>query len=170
MPLPPKAVLIALALAAAPSTAAAQSPRFEGGSFERYLGEGLGNMAFTYRRTDTARNGLGLDFGAGVFPAALAVRIVRLQIDAGFARTQFLGPAALILKAGTGTRLDLGLEPGLVPGFQAGLAAVVRLQRDCGLRVDLTRRVSFPEGGTVSRWSIGIGLSAMPPRRSALSP
>jgi hypothetical protein len=171
MPLSPNAaVLFALTLAAAPPAVAAQGRAFEGGSVERRLAEGPGSVAFTYRKTDTGPNGLGLDFGAGLFPAYLAVRRVRLQIDAGFARTQFLGPGALILKAGMGSRLDLGLKPSLAPGLQAGAAAVIRLQRDCGIRVDLTRRVIFPGSGRVAQWSLGVGLTAMPARRPVPAP
>jgi len=164
---PASALLSCLLLAAASDGLSAQSSVLEGGSVERFLGQAGHAVAFTYRRTEASRRGLGLDLAVGIFPAALAVRLVRLQVDAGVARTQALGPAALVLKAGVGSRLDVGPSPEIIPGLQAGLAAVIPLERRCGLRLDLTRRVLFPEGGSVAQWSIGVGLTLLPGSRPA---
>jgi hypothetical protein len=155
------ASLVTLGLIAAPASAGAQSSAREGGSVERVLGAAGQAVAFTYRRTEASRLGLGIDLAVGIFPAALAVRTVRLMVDAGFARTQRLGPAALILKAGVGTRLDVGPAPEIIPGIQAGIAAIVPLERNAGLRIDLTRRVLFPDGPAVSQWSLGVGISVL---------
>lgn len=164
---PPFALLSCLLLAAESDGVSAESSVLEGGSFERVLGQGGHAVAFTYRRTEASRRGLGLDLAVGLFPAALAVRTVRLQVDAGFARTQALGPAALVLKAGVGSRLDVGPSPELIPGLQAGIAAVIPLERRCGLRLDFTRRILFPDGGSVAQWNIGVGLTVLPLSRSA---
>lgn len=164
---PKSALLSCLLLAAAPDHVSAQFSAFEGGSFERFLGQGGHAIAFTYRRTEVSWRGFGPDLAVGVFPAALAVRIVRLQVDAGFARTQALGPAALVLKAGVGSLLDLGPSTQITPGLQGGIAAVIPLERRGGLRLDLTRRVLFPDGGSVALWSIGIGLTVMSLRHPA---
>jgi hypothetical protein len=155
------ALLSSLVLAAAPDRAAAQFSSFEGGSFERILGLGGQAVAFTYRRTELSRRGVGLDLGVGIFPAALAVRTVLLQFDAGFARTQSIGPAALVLKAGVGSLMNLGQSAQIIPGLQAGVAAIIPLERRCGLRLDLTRRQFFPDGGSVPLWSIGFGLTVL---------
>ena len=168
MRLSPVAVLLAsLVLPAAPAALAAQGSTLEGGSVERLLGQGGDAVAFTYRRTEASRQGLGIDLAVGFFPAALAGRTVRMQVDAGFARIQWLGPAALILKGGFGSLLDVGPAPEIIPGLQAGVAAVVRLDHLCGLRVDLTRRVLFPDGQSYSLWSLGLGLSLLPGHRGA---
>jgi hypothetical protein len=171
MRLSPAALLVAsLTWHSLPATLAAQAVTYQGGSVERFLGEGGHAVAFMYRRTEAAWHGLGIDLGVGVFPVALAVRTARLQVDAGLAMTQRLGPAALILKAGFGSRLDVGPSPEFIPGLQAGAAAVIPIERLCGFRVDLTRRVLFPDGGRVSRWSIGVGLTILPDRRGADAP
>lgn len=168
MRLSPRSVLLScLLLAAVSDGVSAQSSVLEGGSFERVLGQPGHAAAFTYRRTEASRRGLGIDMAVGLFPAALAVRTVRLQVDAGFAWTQALGLAALVLKAGVGSRLDVGPSPELIPGLQAGIAAVIPLERRCGLRLDLTRRQLFPDGGSVAQWSFGVGLTLLPLRRPA---
>jgi hypothetical protein len=160
MRLSPQSVLLScLLLAAAPDGASAQGSVFDGGSFERILGSGGQAVAFTYRRTEVSERGFGLDLAIGIFPAALGYRTVRLQVDAGFAATQAIGPAALVLKAGVGSLMDLGLSTQLIPGLQAGVAAIIPLERRCALRLDLTRRQLFPDGEPVALWSLGVGLT-----------
>ena len=161
------ALLFCLFLAAAPDRVSAQVSSFEGASVERMLGQGGQAVAFTYRRTEVARHGLGVDLGVGIFPAALAVRTVLLQFDAGFARTQSIGPAALVLKAGVGSLMLVGQSAQIIPGLQAGVAAIVPLDRRGGLRLDLTRRQFFPDDGSVALWSIGFGLTVMTRSRPA---
>lgn len=164
---PQSALLSCLLFAALADGVSAQSSVYEGGSFERVLGLAGHAAAFTYRRTEASRQGLGLDLGIGLFPAALAGRTVRLQVDAGFAQTQAIGPAALVLKAGVGSLMDLGPSPLLIPGLQAGVAAIIPLERRCSFRVDLTRRLFFPDGGPVGQWSIGVGLTVLTRSRPA---
>ncbi len=163
----PFALLPCLLLATAPNFAAAQLSGFQGASVERILGLGGQASAFTYRRTEVSRGGLGVDLGVGIFPAALAYRTVLLQVDAGLAETQAIGPAALVLKAGVGSLMMLGQSAQIIPGLQAGVAAIVPLERCCGLRLDLTRRQLFPDGGSVALWSLGIGLTVMTRSRPA---
>lgn len=162
MRLSPKyALLSCLFLAAAPDRVLAQFSSFEGGSFERDLGLGGQPVAFTYRRTEVSRGGLGIDLGVGIFPAALAARAVLLQFDAGIAQALVIGPATLVLKAGAGSLLNLGQSVQVIPGLQAGVAAIIPLERRCGLRLDLTRRQLFPASGSLGLWSIGFGFTVM---------
>jgi hypothetical protein len=151
-------LLSCLILAAAPARGLAQVS-FQGASVERLLGQGGQAVAFTYRRTEASRHGLGVDLAVGIFPAALGVRTVLLHFDAGFAKTQAIGPAALVLKAGAGSLMAVGQSARIIPGLQAGVAAIIPLERRCALRLDLTRRQLFPVGGPVARWSIGFGLT-----------
>jgi hypothetical protein len=166
---PASALLSCLLLAATSEGVSAQSSVLEGGSVERYLGLPGHAVAFTYRRTEVSRLGFGIDLAVGIFPAALAGSTARLLIDAGFARTQALGAARLVLKAGMGSRLDVGPSPEFIPGLQAGVAAVIPLERGAGLRVDLTRRQVFPDGGSVAQWSVGVGVAILPLRPPASS-
>jgi hypothetical protein len=160
MPLSPQSILLScLLLAAAPDGVSAQSSAFDGGSFERILGSGGQAVAFTYRRTEVSQRGLGLDLAVGFFPAALGFRTLRLQVDAGFGATQAIGPASLVLKAGVGNLMDIGLSTQLIPGLQAGVAAIIPLERRCAFRLDLTRRQLFPDGAPVALWSLGVGLT-----------
>jgi len=86
---------------------------------------------------------------------------VLLQFDAGFAQALAIGPATLVLKAGVGSLLNLGQSAQVIPGLQAGVAAIIPLERRCGLRLDLTRRQVFPESGSIGLWSIGFGFTVM---------
>jgi hypothetical protein len=158
---PRYALLSCLFLAAAPDRVLAQFSSFEGGSFERDLGLGGQPVAFTYRRTEVSRGGLGLDLGVGIFPAALAARAVLLQFDAGFAQALAIGPATLVLKTGVGSLVNLGQSVQVIPGLQAGVAAIIPLERRCGLRLDLTRRQIYPQSGSIGLWSIGFGFTVM---------
>jgi hypothetical protein len=170
MRLSPKSLLLSgLLLTASPNGLSAQSSVFDGGGFERILGSGGGNLALSYRRTELSRRGFGLDLGIGLFPAALGFRTVRLQVDAGFAATQAIGPAALVLKAGVGSLMDLGQLTQLIPGLQVGVAAIIPLERRCAFRLDLTRRQLFPDGEPVGLWSLGVGLTVRSSRRPASS-
>ena len=164
---PQSALLSCLLLAAMAHGASAQSSVLGGGGFERILGLSGDAVAFTYRRTEVSRRGSGLDLAIGLFPAALGMRTVRLQVDAGFAATQTIGPAALVLKAGVGSLMDLGLLTQLIPGLQAGVAAIIPLERRCALRLDLTRRQLFPDGEPVALWSLGVGLTVRSAGRPA---
>lgn len=160
MPLSPRfALLSCLLLAAAPDGVSAQSSVFDGGGFERILGLSGDAVAFTYRHTEVSRRGVGLDLAIGIFPAALGFRTVRLQVDGGFAATQAIGPADLVLKAGVGSLMDLGQLTQLMPGLQAGMAAIIPLERRCAFRLDLTRRRLFLDGEPVGLWSLGVGLT-----------
>ena len=164
---PQSALLSCLLLAAMAHGASAQSSVLGGGGFERILGLSGDAVAFTYRRTEVSRRGSGLDLAIGLFPAALGMRTVRLQVDAGFAATQTIGPAALVLKAGVGSLMDLGVSTRLIPGLQAGVAAIIPLERRCALRLDLTRRQLFPDGEPVALWSLGVGLTVRSAGRPA---
>jgi hypothetical protein len=161
------ALLPCLLLVTWPDFAVAQFSSFQGGSFERILGLGGEATTFTYRRTEVSRGGIGVDLGVGIFPAALAYRTVLLQFDAGFARTQAIGPAALVLKAGVASLTYLGQSAQIIPGLQAGVAAIIPLERRGSLRLDLTRRQFFPDGGSVALWSLGVGLTVMTRSRPA---
>jgi hypothetical protein len=139
----------------------AQFSSFEGGSFERVLGLGGQAVAFTYRRTEASWHGLGVDLAVGIFPAALADRTVLLQLDAGFARTQAIGPATLVLKAGASSMMNLGQSAQIIPGLQVGVATIIPLERRSGLRLDLTRRQFLADGESVALWSIGFGFTVL---------
>jgi hypothetical protein len=164
---PRYALLSCLFLAAAPGRVLAQFSSFEGASVERLLGLGGQAVAFTYRRTEASQHGLGVDLAVGIFPAALAFRTALLQVDAGFARTQAIGPAALVLKAGVGSLMNLGQSAQIIPGLQVGVATIIPLERRGSLRLDLTRRQLFRDGGSVALWSIGLGLTVLTRSRPA---
>jgi hypothetical protein len=155
------ALLPCLFLAAVPARVLAQLSSFQGASVERLLGLGGEAVAFTYRRTEASRHGLGVDLALGIFPAALAYRTVLLQVDAGLAKTQVIGPAALVLKAGVGSLMNVGQSAQIIPGLQVGVATIIPLERRGSLRLDLTRRLLFGDGGSVALWSLGVGLTVM---------
>jgi hypothetical protein len=158
-------------LAFAPSTGSGQSHRITGISVERfYVGDGrFTAVDFRFTRLDHRRS--GLDLNLGLVPVALQGGLVVLDLDFGAAQGLAIGPATLLLKGGAGTFLALGLhaEREFYPGLQAGLAALVPVQRQLALRLDLSRRVYFPAGGSFQMWSAGVGFAvvrALPIRQS----
>lgn len=142
----------------------AQSRLF-GPSIERFS-EGEGSfVTLGFRRTDLGRSGNGVDVAVGLVPQGLGVKMLLLQVDAGFAQALPVGPATVLLKGGFGNFVALGAQTELYPGLQAGIAAVIPLERRCALRVDLTRRFYSPRDGLSARWSIGFSLAEPLARR-----
>lgn len=116
-------------------------------------------MVLAYRRTDLGRNGVGLDFGLGLVPQALAGRVALVEVEAGLAGARTVGPVTLMLKAGVGSFVAMFAENEIYPGLQVGATALVPLQRRCSLRLDSSRHFYFTQDGNFRLWSIGIGLS-----------
>jgi hypothetical protein len=165
MRLPLVAVLATATLLTGGTAESWAQSRIVGPSVERFS-EGDGNfVTLGLRRTDLARSGNGVDVAVGLVPEALGARVLLLQVDAGFARALPIGPATVLLKSGMGNFLALGAQTELYPGVQAGIGLVLPLQRRLRLRVDLTRRLYFPQDGRLGLWSVSVGLDELPARR-----
>jgi hypothetical protein len=153
----------ALLLTVSPARGVGQSwDHLSGASVERYFQGDQSFIAVSYRRTELERGGVGLDFGLGLVPQELRSNVVLMGLDVGLAGARRLGPATVMLKGGVSSFVTFWAENELYPGLQAGIAAVVPLERRCGLRLDLARHVYFPARGTFQLWSIGIGLTVHP--------
>lgn len=149
----------ALLLIAAPGSVAGQSGlRISGVSVERFSGDDYRFVALAYRRTELARSGAGLDLGLGLVPELLRARVALVEVDVGPTRAQSIGPVTLLLKGGVSSFIALLAENEFYPGLQAGVAAIIPLERRCGLRLDLNRHFYFPQEGPFQLWSVGIGL------------
>lgn len=145
--------------------ARAQVARFEGASIERFRGEYLRLNVVNYRRTDLTAHGYGSDVAIGLAPDYLGHRTLLLDLDLGFASAVPIGPARLLLKGGAAGFFGIGQVNDLYPGLHAGVGAAIPLERRCYVRLDLNRRIYFlPDEGAIRLWSVGIGLSAGPPR------
>jgi hypothetical protein len=165
MRLPLIAVLATATLLTGGTAESWAQSRIFGPSVERFS-EGEGSfVTLGFRRTDLARSGNGVDVAVGLVPQGLGVKMLLLQVDAGFAQALPVGPATVLLKGGFGNFLALGAQTELDPGVQAGIAAVIPLQRRCAVRVDLTRHFYFPRDGQYGLWSLSFGLAVPPPRR-----
>jgi hypothetical protein len=164
---PPLPILAAAALLlTTPTDGTGQSrPHVSGVSLQRFSETDQRFVALAYRRSDLARDGAGLDFGLGLVPQELRARVALVELDVGLARAQSIGPVALLLKGGTSSFIAMIGENELYPGLKVGVAALVPLERRCGLRLDLDRHFYFPRGGTFRLWSLGIGLAVLPASR-----
>ena len=153
----------ALPLAGAPTPGAGQSRQaISGVSIERFSEDEYHFTALAYRRTDLTPGWAGLDFGLGLVPNQLRARVALVEIDAGLARAQTVGPVTLMLKGGVGSFIAMFAENEFYPDLQVGLGAVVPLERRSALRLDLNRHFYFPGDGPFQLWSIGLGLVVLP--------
>lgn len=157
------ALAAALPLAGAPTPGAGQASQIISGvSIERFSEHEYHFTALAYRRTDLTPGWAGLDFGLGLVPNQLRARVVLVEIDAGLARVQAVGPVALMLKGGVSSFVAMIGENEFYPGLQVGLGALVPLERRAALRLDLNRHFYFPGDGPFQLWSIGLGLVVLP--------
>jgi hypothetical protein len=156
-------LVVACLLVAAPRDGCARSSRLTGLSVERFYGRGAPFSTLTYRRTQLGRDAGGGDLACGLVPAALNAGVILLALDFGIARSLPAGPATLLLKAGTGNIVAVGLYSDFYLGIQAGVGVLVPLERRAHLRVDVSRRLYLSAHESFPMWSIGAGIAVRPP-------
>jgi hypothetical protein len=163
------ATISILVLAPSPSLAA-QSNRARiapsmGVSVDRFLYEDEGTTALSFRYSDLRRR-VGTEVGAFFFPDALRSRILLLALDLGPAYNSPGADLKLLGKAGFSGLTAIGGQVELHPGLHAGGGLLFRIGEMSAIRVDLTRHVYLIDHRTQGRWSIGLGLNAMPRRKA----
>jgi hypothetical protein len=135
-----------------------------GASFERFENISQGPVAFTFRRSRLTGGGPAEDLAVRLFPEALSERVALIGVDAGVREVLARGPVGLLVKGGVSPLVRLG--PGqfdLIPGLEAGVGTLIRVQRRAALRIDLTHHTFFSDGEHYNIWSFGVGLVALPP-------
>jgi uncharacterized membrane protein YdjX (TVP38/TMEM64 family) len=162
---------LGFSLASSPERVAAQEPagsRLEGisrgVSMDRFIYEGTGETAFSFRLSHLRPGRLGNELSVSVFPRLLAAQALIFAPDFGAAYNVSIPHATLLLKAGGSALTGLAADVVFVPGAHVGAGLVVRIDDRTGIRIDATRHFYRNTGETEAIWSIGVGFAALPRR------
>jgi hypothetical protein len=157
---------------AAPAKLAAQMPTSSrlqgvsvGASLDRFIYEGTGATAFTYRRSDLRPGRLSSEFSVSFFPQLLVAQALLFAPDFGAAYHVSMPQSTLLIKAGGSALTGVGTEVVFIPGAHLGAGLILRIDGQTGIRVDATRHFYTDAGETEAIWSIGIGLASLRPQR-----
>lgn len=156
---------------ASPQRLLAQGPassRLEGISrgvgMDRFIYEGTGVTAFSYRFSDLRPGRLGSELSVSVFPELLAAQALVFAPSFGAAYNISIPHATLLIKAGGSAITGLATDVVFVPGAHLGAGIVVRIDDRTGIRIDAARHFYMSTGETEAVWSIGVGFAALPRR------
>jgi hypothetical protein len=133
-----------------------------GGSMDRFLYEGTGVTALSFRVTALRHNAVGTELGVSLFPEALEYGALLLAPDVGPAYNISLPGATVLLKAGASALLGLGGVFAGVPGVHLGGGVLLRAGPRAALRVDVIRHWYLSDQEFEPIWSIGVGFSGLP--------
>jgi hypothetical protein len=154
-------------LTASPPSLAAQSPGLlngpaVGGSLDRFIYEGEGVTAFTFRYSDLRSRTVGSEIGVSLFPDAPGDGALYLAPDLG-AAFNASGPGVTVLaKVGISTLTALGGGFAFIPGYHWGAGLIVRIGARSGIRLDAVRHFYLAGDGTEGIWSLGLGFTSLP--------
>jgi hypothetical protein len=137
----------------------------KGASLDRFIYEGTGATAFSFRFSGLRPGGLGPELSVSFFPRALIARALLFAPDFGAAYNVSIPHATLLLKAGGSALTGLATDVVFVAGAHVGAGIVVRIDERTGIRLDAARHSYFDTGETEAIWSIGLGFTALRPRR-----
>lgn len=136
-----------------------------GVSMDRFIEDGSGTMAMSYRYSDLRPGGLGLEFGVSSFPQTLFFGILHLMPDVGAAYNIPLPMGSVLLKAGGSAVWVLGGDaPGgyVTPGLHVGAALIAQTGSRSGVRIDVIRHHYFEHGREIQPvWSMGLGFAIL---------
>jgi hypothetical protein len=155
-----------------PQQLAAQEPsssRLEGiskgASLDRFIYEGTGETAFSFRLSGLRPGRLGPELSVSFFPKALIARALLFAPDFGAAYNLSIPGVTLLIKAGGSALTGVATDVVFVPGAHVGAGIVVRIDERTGIRIDAARHYYIGTGEIEAIWSIGFGLTAFRPRR-----
>jgi hypothetical protein len=163
-------VVVALALSALASGLAAQDtlPGLKpalGASVDRFIYDGHGITAVSFRYSGLKPNRLSTEIGAALFPDALQVGALLLAPDFGAAYDVRGHNFDLLLKGGISTLMGVGGGFAFQPGYHLGSGLLIRTGEASGLRLDVVRHAYLIDHETEAIWSVGIGFTSLPRRK-----
>jgi hypothetical protein len=133
-----------------------------GASMDRFIYDGIGETAFTFRRSDLRPGTMGTELSVSLLPRALAAQALVLLPDFGPAYNVSLSRATLLIKAGGSAITGLARDVVFVPGAHVGAGFVLRIDERTGIRVDAAHHWYMNPEDTDPVWSIGIGFTGLP--------
>ena len=141
----------------------------KGASLDRFLYDGAGETAFSFRLTEFRPGAFGPDLSASMFPQALAVPALVWATDFGGAYNVSRSNMTILLKGGASALTGIANDILFVPGVHVGAALIIHLDNHTGMRLDGVRHYYFEDGETEPIWSIGLGFCTLPGLRSKSS-
>jgi hypothetical protein len=140
-----------------------------GGSVDRFIYEGDGLTAFSFRYSGLRSRTIGSEIGVSLFPDGLRAGALLLAPDLGGAFNAS-GPGFTVLaKGGLSTLTVLGAGFAFIPGYHLGGGLILRIGARSGLRLDAVRHFYMRDNETEAIWSVGLGFTALPQRAQGSS-
>jgi hypothetical protein len=137
----------------------------KGAGMDRFIYDGIGITAFTFRQSDLRPGQLTPEFGISFFPEAVAALTLLFAPDFGAAYNVAIPHATLLLKAGGSAITGVATDVVFVPGAHLGAGLVLRIDDRTGIRIDAARHFYWGTGETDAIWSIGLAFTSLRPPR-----
>jgi hypothetical protein len=135
-----------------------------GAGLDRFVYDGFGVTALTYRRSELRPGRLGSELSVSFFPQVLAARALLFAPDIGAAYNLSLSHSTVLIKAGASVLTGLGTDLVFVPGAHLGAGMILRIDDRTGVRIDAIRHFYMDTGETAAVWSLGLALASLPRR------
>jgi hypothetical protein len=133
---------------------------------DRFIYDGHGITAVSFRYSGLKPNTLSTEIGAALFPDALQAGALLLAPDFGAAYNARGRGFDLLLKAGLSSLVGVGGGFAFQPGFHLGSGLLIRTGEASGIRLDVVRHAYLIDQETEAIWSVGIGFTSLPRRKS----
>ncbi len=138
-----------------------------GASVDRFIYEGAGITAVSFRYSRLKARQLGTEVGVSLFPDALQAGALYLAPDLGAALSIPGSGFSGLLKAGVSTLTALGGGFVFEPGFHFGGGMIIQTGKRSGVRLDVIRHYYLIDNETEGLWSVGLGFTALAGRPKA---
>ena len=132
-----------------------------GASVDRFIYEGAGITAVSFRYTGLRARQVGSEIGVSLFPDALSAGSLYLATDLGAAYSAPGTGFSLLFKGGVSTLTALGGGFAFEPGFHFGTGMIVQTGQRSGVRLDVIRHYYLIDNETEGLWSLGVGFTAL---------
>jgi hypothetical protein len=133
-----------------------------GVSVDRFIYEGDGLTAVSFRYSALRPRKVGTEFSVSVFPDAISGGALLLAPDLGPAFNATGPDMNLLFKAGFSSLAGLGGSFLFYPGIHFGSGLVMRAGEATGVRVDVIRHIYLVDQETDGLWSLGLGITSLP--------
>jgi len=133
-----------------------------GASVDRFLYEGEGITAVSFRYSGLKPKTVATEVGVSFFPDALDAEALLFAPDVG-AAYDFSGKGVdLLLKAGLSALTALGNGFAFEPGYHFGGGVLLRTGKASGIRLDVIRHTYLIDQEAEGIWSVGLGFTSLP--------
>ena len=138
-----------------------------GMSMDRFMYEGIGVVAMTYRYSSLHPGGVAPELGISLFPQSLPAGVLAIAPDLGASYNVTIPGGSVLFKTGGSALAAMGTGGAVfVPGIHVGGTALFKMGHTSGMRIDIIRHYYWISEGEIEPiWSIGLGFAILPRRR-----